>query len=149
MPKTQYFSALAAILFLMIAGSCTKLCNSGYEGSRCNVLTTTKFTGVWNAVDTPGNITYKDTISPGMALGDITLSTSFAGHHFNHVINASVAADVITIPWQKPDSASNFVQGTGTLSTDENNISFSYQLITGADSPQVITTYTGTWIRQN
>ena len=91
MPKTQYFSALAAILFLMIAGSCTKLCNSGYEGSRCNVLTTTKFTGVWNAVDTPGNITYKDTISPGMR---------WAILHYLRLLQAIILTMLLMHLWQ-------------------------------------------------
>jgi hypothetical protein len=147
--KAPYFLTVISIPLLLLAGACTKLCNSGYEGSRCNVLTTTKFTGQWNVVDTPGNLIYIDTISQGSVLGDITLSIAFAGHHFNHVINASVAADVVTIPYQQPDSATNFVQGTGTISKDDKNITFTYQLISGTDSTKVISNYAGTWVKQN
>ncbi len=146
-PKIQYFSTCMAVLLLLIAGSCSKLCNSGYEGSRCNVLATTKFTGVWAAVDSPGGVTYLDTISQGAVFGDITLSASFAGHHFSQVINASVSEDILTIPFQKPDTSNNYVQGSGTINSDHNNISLSYQLFSGPDSARVSTNYRGSWTR--
>jgi hypothetical protein len=144
----RYFLTIAAPLLMLAIGACSKLCNSGYEGSRCNVLTTAKFEGQWGAVDTPGNIIYLDTIAQGAALGGITLSASFAGHHFSHTINASVSEDVLTIPYQQPDSANNFVQGTGTISADHNHISLNYQLISGPDSARVTSSYGGTWTRQ-
>jgi len=144
----SYFLTIASLALLLFIGACSKLCNSGYEGSRCNVLTTAKFEGQWSVVDTPGNIIYVDTISQGSAPGGIIISSSFAGHHFNHIINASVAADEITIPVQQPDSGGNFVQGTGTISTDHNHISLSYQLISGPDSARVTTNFNGSWTRQ-
>jgi hypothetical protein len=134
---------------LLATCACSKLCNTGYEGSRCNVLTASKFEGNWSAVDTPGNLAYIDTISKGTAINDITLSASFTGHHFNHAISASVLENVITIPYQQPDTGNNFVKGTGTLSADNNHITFTYQLISGVDSQQSITNYTGTWTRLN
>jgi hypothetical protein len=143
----KHFLAFTTIIILVVlAASCSKLCHSGYEGSRCNVLTTAKFEGTWNAVDTPGNLTYKDTITAGAVINDIIISSSFAGHQFNHVINASVLGNAITIPLQRPDTTLNYVQGTGTISSDHNSIYFTYQLISG-DSQQVITSYTGTWNR--
>jgi hypothetical protein len=139
----------ASLIIVFIVAGCTKLCNSGYEGSRCNQLTTTKFIARWNAVDTPGNLTYTDTINQGPEINDITLSTSFAGHHFSHIINASVANNVITIPYQQPDSGGNFVKGTGTISDNQDSILFAYQIISGVDSPQLVTNYAGTWLRAN
>ena len=147
--KNRYFSAISGFLLLSAIGACTKLCNSGYEGSKCNILTTSKFTGHWAAVDTPGNITYSDTINQGTVLGDITLSSSFAGHHFNHIINASVQNDAFTIPRQQPDSAGNYVQGMGNISSDHNTLTFTYQLISGPDTAPVIANFGGTWVRQN
>ena len=145
--KVHHILAISAVISLMAMGACSKLCNSGYEGSRCNELTTTKFLGTWSAIDTPGNLAYTDTISQGGVLGDITLSTSFNSHHFNHIINASVQTDVVTIPYQQPDSGKDFVSGTGTISAGHNSISFSYQIVNAKDSPAITTNYTGTWKR--
>jgi hypothetical protein len=147
--KNKLVLTIAVVVLIAIAGSCSKLCNSGYEGSRCNELTTTKFIGRWSAADTPGNLAYVDTISQGPVIEDITLSASFAGYYFHHAINASVAGTTITIPYQQPDSDTAYVQGTGTISDNNDLISFTYQIITGADTPQHITNYTGTWSKQN
>ena len=146
---TKKILAISAFLLLLILGACTKLCNSGYEGKRCNILATSKFLGYWNVVDTPGNLTYTDTISQGAVLVNITLSSSFAGHHFNHIINASVIEEAITIPYQQPDSGGNFVQGTGTISSDNNHITLTYQIVSATDSPHISTAYAGIWTRQN
>ena len=145
----KYFLTITAFSILVAISACRKLCNEGYEGSRCNVLDTTKFIGQWNAVDTPGNLIYVDTISQGPVLGNVILSVSFAGHHFSHVINASIEDTIITVPYQQPDSANNFVQGTGSISADKKHISFAYQLISGIDSQRVIINYGGNWTKQN
>ena len=142
------FIALLATT-LLVLGACSKMCNSGYEGSRCNVLQTTKFTGRWAAVDTPGNLMYVDTITQG-AFSDIVLSSSFSAHHFIHSINVAVHNDsLLTIPYQQPDNDSNFVQGSGIMSLDHQNITISYQLIMGPDSNKTIIQYGGNWIKQN
>jgi len=147
--KNKFLLTISALSLLLVLGACSKLCNSGYEGSRCNVLSITKFEGNWSAVDTPGNLNYTDTITKGVAINDIILSPSFANHHFTHAINASVLENVVTIPYQQPDSASNFVQGSGTLNSDNIHISFSYQLISVVDTGRVILNYAGAWSRQN
>ena len=141
-------SALLAIV-LLTAGSCSKLCNTGYEGSRCNVLETAKFAGRWAAVDTPGNLVYVDTITQG-ALYDIALSSSFNAHHFSHPINAAVQNDsLMTIPYQQPDNDSNFVEGSAVISKDHNSIAINYQILMGPDSGRTIKLYSGNWIKQN
>jgi hypothetical protein len=148
--NTNRFSfTIGIVLALTTISACSKLCNAGYEGSRCNELTVTKFEGNWSAVDTPGNLVYIDTISKGGTINDIMLSVSFAGHHFNHAVIASVLDSVITIPYQQPDADSNFVQGIGTLSPGNNHILFNYQLIVVADTLQYKANYTGSWTRIN
>ena len=146
---TKTILTISAFLLLLAAGACSKLCNSGYEGKRCNELSTTKYLGYWSAVDTPGNLTYTDTISQGPVLGDISFSPSLAGHRFNHAVNASVITTEITIPYQQPDSGGHFIKGTGTISSDSRNITLSYQIISIVDSPHVIGTFAGLWTRQN
>jgi hypothetical protein len=140
---------IAILLLLVAAAGCSKLCNSGYEGVRCNELVTAKFIGIWSAVDTPGNLTYSDTINQGTSINDINLSSSFAAHHFAHIIRASVATNAITIPYQQPDSGNTYLQGTGIISDDHHTIMVTYQIIIGVDSPQIISNYAGTWVRQN
>ena len=149
MPKTKIilFTFTALLLVVGTAG-CSKLCNSGYEGSRCNQLTTTKFVAKWNAVDSP-NLIYTDTILQGTQINDVTLSSSFSGHHFAHIINASVAAQTLTIPVQQPDLDSIFVQGIGLMSDDQKSISFTYQITSGPDSSRLTVNHTGTWTREN
>jgi len=147
--RNRYVLTFGIALTLITISACSKLCNAGYEGSRCNVLAVTKFEGNWGAVDTPGNLVYVDTISKGTAINGIVFSTSFAGHHFNHTIIASVLDSVITIPYQQPDADSIFVQGIGTLSTDKNHLLFNYQLIVVADTLQLKANYTGNWTRIN
>ena len=150
MPVTKHRLLILLLLpLLAFIGSCSKLCNSGYEGSRCNQLSTAKFIGRWNAVDTPGTLLYIDTITQGTVIEDLILSPSFSSHRFSHNINASVINNVLTIPYQQPDSASIFVAGTGTMGDDHNSIVFSYQITVGADSNRVTTSYGGTWTKQN
>ena len=151
MSINNHRSLLTIIILPLLAviGSCSKLCNSGYEGSRCNQLSTTKFVGKWSAVDTPGTLIYTDTIIRGSVIEDLVLSSSFSNHHFSHNISASVINNVLTIPYQQPDSASIFIAATGIMSDDHNTIVFAYQITVGADSTRVTTIYGGTWARQN
>ena len=140
---------IVVLPLLVLIGSCSKLCNSGYEGSRCNQLSTTKFVGKWSAIDTPGTLIYTDTITQGSVIEDLILSSSFSNHHFSHNVLASVINNVLTIPYQQPDSSNIFVAATGTMSDDHNTIVFAYQITVGADSTRVTTIYGGTWTRQN
>ena len=148
MTKTRPTHILTILGALLLISACSKLCNSGYEGSSCNTLTITKFEGNWKAIDTPGNLQYTDTITKGVAINDITFSTAFAGHSFVHTVSASVLDSVITIPNQQPDQGGYFVRGTGILTPDNKQINFNYELITGPDSSQTILSYTGIWLKQ-
>lgn len=145
----RFFLTITIFAGLMGVAACSKLCDSGYEGKRCNVLSTTKFVADWNAIDKPGNIIYTDTIAQGAAFGDITLSPSFAEHHFNHAINASVVLSTITIPLQQPDPGGNYVSGAGAISSDDKQITITYTIASGIDSPVITTNYAGIWIKQN
>jgi len=149
MTKTKLIPYLLISAALLLVGACSKFCNSGYEGSRCNELIVTKFEGRWNAVDTPGNQTYVDTIAAGSAINEITFTSGFAGHHFSHPVTASVLGYALTIPYQQPDSSGYFVRGSGTVSNDNNQITLSYQLISGPDTSQTILQYSGNWTRIN
>src|SRR5579863_9624994 len=112
-----YVLFLGVILLITVA-ACTKLCDSGYEGGNCNVEIRAIFEGTWHAIDTPGNLTYSDTIAPAASISGVTLSRSFAHNYFMHVIYASVSKNVVTISLQQPDSATFEVQGSGVINNN-------------------------------
>jgi hypothetical protein len=145
--KVKFFIFSISLVIVIAFAGCTKLCRSGYDGSNCNTESRLKFEGVWNAVDTPGNITYMDTIAPGGNISAVTLSKAFAGHFFSHNINAVVSGNTVTISLQQPDSALYTVQGTGTMDSKQSTISWSYQLINAADTIHIISNFGGTWTR--
>ena len=146
----SFINKISPIVRLMMVAAllsaCTKLCRSGYEGSHCNDLSRPKFVGTWSAVDTPGNLIYTDTISNGSGVAGIIISKSFAGNYFSHAIYASASGPNITIAAQKPDSNLFVLQGTGTISTNDSIIFWSYQITKNLDSP-VTTNYSGIWTK--
>ena len=145
--KVKFFIFSISLVMVIAFAGCTKLCTSGYEGNNCNTESRLKFEGVWNAIDTPGNLTYPDTIAAGGNISALTLSGAFAWHYFSHSINAVASGNTITISLQQPDSALYMVQGTGTINNKQSTISWSYQLINAVDSLHVISNFAGTWTR--
>ncbi len=133
-----------AVMFSTL--SCNKLCDGGYEGKRCDVPIRDKFLGVWNAVDNPGNLTYKDTISEGSDVQDVVISRSFSMDTFHRPIRATISDNAINIATQRPHPAKPLlVEGTGTISSDFTTISWTYNLIDTSQTPHAVTNYTGVW----
>lgn len=141
------FKIAAVWMLLIAAGACSKLCRSGYSGSECNIITRAKFEGAWNAIDTPGNLTYRDSIDDAAGIGNVLLSNAFAGHYFNNTITASAVNQTLTIAWQSPDSISKYVQGTGQLNSAGNVLSWTYQITDSTQNPALVTNYSGNWTR--
>ena len=135
------------VISLVISTACTKLCRSGYEGNHCDILSRPKFEGIWNAIDTPGNLIYTDTISPGSGFAGLIISKNFAANYFSHAIIASASGPVISIFSQQPDSNKLTVQGTGTISNNDSIITWLYQITNTADSPNITTNYMGVWTK--
>ncbi len=128
--------------------SCNKLCDEGYEGKRCDVEIREKFIGEWNATDNPGGFTFTDTISKGTGILDVLILRRFGADTFNRTVKATVSGNIITIGRQKPESSRTLeIRGTGTISNDAKTINWNYDLINTTDSPEVISSYTGVWIK--
>ena len=142
--KIRLIALLIAVLLAFTA--CTKLCRSGYEGNRCEVLSRPKFEGQWNAIDTPGNLMYIDTISAGSGFAGLTISKNFANNYFSHPIYASANGININIASQQPDSNSYILQGIGTISGNDSMITWLYQITIMQDTP-VTTNYRGIWTK--
>lgn len=132
-----------AVCIVLFQGSCTKLCDNGYEGDKCDVPVRQKFIGVWSAVDNPGNLQYTDTISIGTGLLDVVISNGFAQNYFANPVKATVSGNQVSIAKQNPDNDSLYVQGTGSI--DNGTLTWNYTLINNTDSPQISTSYTGVW----
>lgn len=136
-------SLLIVVLSIM---SCNKLCDDGYEGKRCDVPIRDKFLGIWNAVDNPGNLIYKDTISEGSDILDVVISRNFSMDTFHRPIRATINQNTINIATQRPHPAKPLlVEGTGTISNDFATISWTYNLIDTSQTPPIVTNYTGVW----
>ncbi len=139
------FKALAFLVLLTCIGACTKLCEGGYEGNRCNILSRDKFLGAWNAVDNPGNIAYKDTITEGAHVADVFVSNGFNGGRFVHPISAVVNRSTLSIVVQRPDGDSVEISGSGIL--QDNVLTWSYMIIDRTGLTNDTTICLGTWTR--
>lgn len=144
------FSCLSQALLslsLLAVSSCSKLCDEGYEGKRCDVEIRDKFEGNWNAVDEPGTKTYPVAISEGTAILDVLISRSFSDSVFIKTVRASISGDSIIISEQKPDTSKIYVSGAGVLESSRNKINWNYNLINRYDTVDAVTSYTGVWAR--
>ncbi|HWB62387.1 MAG TPA: hypothetical protein VG603_02670 [Chitinophagales bacterium] len=140
---------LTYIGFLSLLGACSKLCQSGYEGKDCNTLSTGRFTGKWAITDTPDSLMFTDSITGGSGISDIDIYTAFAGKQFTNPIYGSVVTGKVTVNSQQPDTAQKYwVAGYGNINSNNDLITWTYQLTDSTDSPVVINTYTGLWTRQ-
>ena len=101
-------------------GGC--VCDDGYEQDaegKCTVLTVSKFTGKFSVTEdcslsNPAG--YTATITAGSGVNQVNI-TNFWGL-FQNVVKATVSGNQITIARQEPDNDKFFVQGSGTLGTE-------------------------------
>jgi hypothetical protein len=128
--------------------SCSKICDEGYEGNRCDVEIRDRFEGTWNAADEPGGKIYGNTISKGTGILDLVVASSFSDSVFFRPIKATATSNSIVINRYKPDTSKIEVEGNGLISEDYKRIDWTYNLINTYDSPEVRTPYTGVWTRQ-
>ena len=137
-----------AFILVSLMFSCSKICDEGYEGKRCDVEIREKFIGAWNATDNPGGFTFTDTISNGTGILDVLILRRFGADTFNRTVKASISGNMITIGRQKPESLRALeIRGIGTITNDNKTINWNYDLINTTDSPEVIASYTSVWIK--
>jgi hypothetical protein len=102
-----------------VSGACS--CPSGYEGTNCETLWTTKFIKTWTAPSDQNVASgvklnpYTCIITQGSAMNTLIIGTGFYDNFFQHSINATVNGNTLTIPSQQPDGAANYtVSGSAT-----------------------------------
>lgn len=131
------FVAVALIGGLATFSSCTKTCDSGYEGDKCNTEIRAKFVGQWqgNESCTVGSDTYTLTIANASDILKITLNNVY-GQAF--VATATVEGTTFTVANQNVGGTVN-VQGNGSLSGSV--LTFTYTINDGVSSNSC--TFTG------
>jgi hypothetical protein len=127
-------------------GSCvdgTCACPTGYEGTKCETESRTKFTKSWACSDITGSapaLVYNCVISNGVNVTSVIISNTFSSNFFANTISATVNGNTITIPQQTPDNNGVKVSGSGTISG--NKINWTYTLTSATNQ---VLNYTGTW----
>lgn len=129
--------------------SCSKsddTCPTGYEGTDCKTLVSQKFSGIWTASDMQGSTplsSYVATITPNSASNLLSVAIGkFSDGYFTNDVVATVSGTSITIASQAPDSDGYTVDGSGSLNTTDNKITWNYTITNPLGSKL---SYTGTW----
>jgi hypothetical protein len=148
--KKAFSSPFVLLIVLAIAaiGSCSKVCDEGYEGKRCDVEIRAKYEGAWHANDNPGNLAFTDTISKGAGILDVSIMRIFGTDTFNRAVKANVSGNTITIASQKPESGRElYIQGSGTIADDYQTINWSYTLTGNSGGIPDTSSFTGVWTK--
>jgi hypothetical protein len=128
-------------------GSCvdgTCVCPVGYEGTTCTTESRAKFAKSWSCNDqkngTTTPILYTSIIAAGSASNVTTVLISNFSDIFVNSVSATVNGNTITIASQAPDNDGYYVTGTGTLTNNKINWSYSIK-----NPSNVTDSYTGVW----
>ena len=133
-------------------GNCT--CAPGYEGTSCEALSQSKFTGkTWTASDkevTSGSTipTYVATFTAGatvtdLNIGDFSGKTGTGTSYFVNDVKATLTDSVtVTIASQAPDNDGYTVSGSGSYNAATKQITWTYTLGNPAGT---LVSYTGSW----
>jgi hypothetical protein len=107
-----------------------------------------KYEGTWYANDNPGTWTFTDTISKGGGILDVLILRRFGPDTFSRAVKASINGNTISILKQSPDNGRDLsIQGVGILNEAQDRIDWNYDLISGPDTLQITTSYTGVWTK--
>ena len=136
------FCAVALIGAIATTSSCTKTCDAGYEGTKCDTKIRTKFLGQWqgNETCTTGSDNYVITVAEsGSDILKVTVSNIYNNGSPILVATATVDGTTMTIANQNVGGTVT-VQGTGTV--NGNTISITYTISDGTNSNSC--TFSGT-----
>jgi hypothetical protein len=128
------FIALAVIGSIATLASCTKTCDEGFEGDKCDVEVREKVIGTYGMTETcsvTGVANYDIVITKASANVLNVLISPFGGY-VGATGTAKVEGNTITISAQS-SVGFNF-NGSGTISNDGANISLSYTISDGTNT---------------
>lgn len=101
-------------------------CDLGYEGDSCNVLSTSKFIGNWDAVDSceTNNYGYTATIAASSAIVNQIIITNFGEYGTGFTVKADVSGMTFTVPEQNVEGIT--LSGNGVIDTVTKKITVSF-----------------------
>ncbi|MCW5909023.1 MAG: hypothetical protein KIS94_14250 [Chitinophagales bacterium] len=145
--KKIFKTFLAVAAFAAITGitSCTKVCDNGYEGDKCDVQWRTKFIGTYQFADVcpSGNYTGTATITVSANNVVTILLTNYAGIGSSATINGTLdESNKVVISSQ---AAAGFTINNATGTMTNNIINWTYTITDGASNTE---TCTSTWTKQ-
>jgi hypothetical protein len=137
-----------------MVSSCTKTCDTGYEGSDCKTEVRTKYVGNYSASEVKNGgaaYTYSGSIATSSAGVTAIVIDRIPNAHsfFNTNVKATVNGAAVTIADQTPDNDAYHIAGTGALSGTTLTLTFTVTGPNNATPPVTITdSYTSTWTKQ-
>lgn len=145
--KKIFKTFLTVAAFAAVAGvsSCTKVCDEGYEGDKCDTEWRTKFIGTYQFADVcpSGNYTGTATISVSSNNVVTVLLTNYAGIGPAVTINGKLEeSNKLVLTGQ---AGGGFTINTATGTMTNNLINWTYSITDGGGSTE---TCTSTWTKQ-
>ena len=109
-----------------VNSSCT--CDLGFEGDSCSVLSTYKFIGSWDALDSceTNNYAYTATIAGSSSIVNQIIITNFGRYGTSFTVKAEVSGMTFTVPEQHVEGIT--LSGNGVIDTVTNKITVSFSV---------------------
>ncbi|HWB62183.1 MAG TPA: hypothetical protein VG603_01645 [Chitinophagales bacterium] len=145
--------AFGAISAILVVSSCTKTCDTGYEGSDCKTEVRAKFlSNNISASETKnGGTAYSYSTSIISSSSDLltVYLTKVANGFFNSNVKATVNGTALTIESQEPDADGYTIQGNGSITDKTITLTYTITGLNAAVPPVTVTdTYQATWTIQ-
>lgn len=132
------FMAVAAFASLTVVSSCTKTCDEGFEGDKCDTEIRAKFIGQFQGSETCTVGTDNYTVTITSATSDVLKVTFNNVYNAGYTATATVDGSAFTVASQTVASGVT-VAGSGTISGDV--LTFTYTIDGAANNT---CTFTGT-----
>lgn len=138
------FMAVAAFAAITFVSSCTKTCDEGFEGDKCDTEIRAKVIGTYNVDEnctSTGDADYSVTITNSGTDVTKVLINPFGGYPAS---TGTVSVDGTSLTIASQTTGGYTFSGSGTINNGGASISVTYTVSDGTDSE----TCTGTWTKQ-
>lgn len=138
------FMTVAAFAAITFVSSCTKTCDEGFEGDKCDTEIREKVVATYSVTEdcsNTGGATYNVVISKSSTDVTKVLIAPFGGYPAS---TGTVSVDGTSLTIANQTSGGLTFSGTGTINNGGTSISVTYTISDGTDSE----TCNGTWTKQ-
>lgn len=139
------FLAIAAFAAISSITSCTKVCDDGYEGDKCDVQWRTKFIGSYDFADVCPSGNYTGTASIAVSSNNVVtiLLTNFAGIGSSATISGKLEESNKVVVTSQAAAGFTINNATGTMTN--NIINWTYTITDNIGGTE---TCTSTWTKK-